>query len=245
VILNRDSKEDIMFDPILTAARIEEWPTLATLPTALTKALGIFRAIADTAAPAPTIDWNKITPGNAPAAVVAYAEAHALAAGYAAAHRAMLAEAADRVLSTAGEHADEIIAALSPSFLDSARVFTDSVNALPSAAGTAELVAAGAAAVGAYHAAIDAQRHLLAVRGLVFDFADLPGQAANGYDRVCTLATPHSAADLAQLDTGDASVEGLDDVLVAIARLGLEWTLRAPRDAQALRTELTTAVLAS
>ena len=35
-----------------------------------------------------------------------------------------------------------------------------------------------------------------------------------------------------------------DDVLVAIARLGLEWTLRAPREAQALRAELTTAVLA-
>ena len=233
-----------MFDPIITASRVEDWPTLATLPTPLTKALGIFRAIADTAAPAPTIDWNKITPGNAPAAVVAYAEQHALAAGYAAAHRAMLAEAANRVLSTAGEHADEIIAALSPAFLDSARTFTDSVNALPPAAGTAELVAAGAAAVGAYHAAIDAQRHLLAVRGLVFDFADLPGQAAS-YDRSVTMATPQTVADVTLLDTGDASIEGLDDILVAIARLGLEWTLRAPRDAQALRAELTTAVLAS
>jgi hypothetical protein len=232
-----------MFDPIITAGRIEDWSTLAALPAPLTKALGIFRAIADTAAPAPTIDWSKVSPGNAPAAVVAYAEAHALAAGYAAAHRAMLAEAADRVLTTAGEHVDEILAALTPRFLDSAKTFTDSVLALPPTAGTAELVAAGPAAVGAYHAAVDSQRHLLAVRALVLDIADLPGQAAS-YDRSVTMATPQTVADVTLLDTGDSAIEGLDDILVAIARLGLEWTLRAPREAQALRAELTTAVLA-
>ena len=233
-----------MYDPVLTAARIEEWPALATMPPAVVKALAIFRAVADTTAPAAEVDWSKVTPGNAPAAAIAYAEQHALAAGWAQAHRDLVAQAANRVLATASEHVDEILAALSPRFLDSARVFTDSVLALPPTAGTAELVAAGPAAVGAYHAAVDAQRHLLAVRSLMLDIADLPGQGADGYDRAVTLATPQTAADVTLLDAGDASIEGLDPVLVATAKLGLAWALRTPRQADELRSELTTVVLA-
>ncbi|MDA0252448.1 MAG: hypothetical protein O2892_09100 [Actinomycetota bacterium] len=234
-----------MFDPIITASRIEEWPALTTLPAPLTKALAIFRAIADTAAPAAAVDWDKVTPGNAPAAAIAYAEQHALAAGWAQAHRVLLAQAADRVLATTAEHVDEILAALTPKFLDTARTFTDSVLALPPTAGTAELVAAGPTAVGAYHAAVDSQRHLLAVRALVLDIADLPNQAADGYDRSLTMATPQTAADVTLIDAGDGSIEGLDPVLVATARLGLDWALRTPRQADELRRELTTAVMAS
>ena len=228
-----------MIDPVFHARRIAQWTDLVgTLPKPLATELAKLQAVTAVDSEPRRPDLTKLTVDNAEAIV------RELAADIAASKvmyegRNRIADSIARdILQMAGDHAAELRDHLNPAFANAAQAYTDAVAVIGDSAHTpAALIAAGPAAVAAFHTAIDAQRDIEAMESWVAGLTALP-KYPYGIDPVCRITAPTTRAELQALEDARGKAGDLNSLYCKAIENGVPLALNLPDEAAEIRTAI-------
>jgi len=249
---NQERKHNMFeIDRIAYAQNVSSWTGLGIkLPKPLAAAVARFEAIHWTEVSHGYVpDISDLTTANAEAKIRELSEHILYTENYPGslspmgqAKKRLLDFAARDVLSQAGAAVPDAIKQLTPQFENHAEAYTEAVQRLPEELTAESLIAAGADAVIAYAAAQEHAAYLNRVSDWVGSTSVLPG---HGYqvDPVLTILWPNlaqrSALDAAYAlpsHRSNPTLDGVDRVLVAAVRNGVEFRINTLAEAAELRS---------
>lgn len=223
------------FDVQLDASRVIGWADLlGTLPKPLAVLVEKLEAV-QAVEPEPLPDTTKVTKGNASDVI------HDLAADLAAqqqfhtAKNRVADDLARSVVHAAGELAETVRDSLVPAFDAAVKVFTEALRELgDNGHSPAALIAAGPAAVQAFHTAMDAQADIQRMESWVGSLASLPRYVTSP-DPVCRITRPTNRAELQALENARGGAGELNTLYLKAIELGVPLALNLPDEAMEIR----------
>lgn len=229
---------------------VADWTSLGVkLPKPLTDAIEALEALRYVEVEPPvTFDPSSVTADNAESKIREFAEEIMLTrkidqfSTLAEAKRRALEIAARAVLAQAPSALPDVVRQLTPKLDQAAAEFTDAVvESLPADLSDSELVQAGPSALDAYHRALGAQQTLTEIDKWVTSLAHSGVPALSGSDptnRVMRILRPSNSGQLHALENPRGSFGRLVPHYVVAARLGIEFAIIIPREADQLRAEI-------